>query len=226
MKQLFIIIIISFLFIQNGFSQKSDDIKNRFIIKVMPLSIIDFTPRYRLGVEYVTDGRMAYGVDFGVGNSTINPMSSWRFGGDFWKENYEFFEVRPEIKFLFKNRKSHYFYSSVEFFYMQMESLLRDGHYEKENSNVEINFDKAIIHKQKYGMHLKVGINLIAFRHINFDFYGGVGFAVRTYNYTDIENPVVGTESIFVEWMPQSFLFEGTSVIPHLALGFKLGYTF
>jgi hypothetical protein len=44
-------------------------------------------------------------------------------------------------------------------------------------------------------------------------------------NASDIINPIEGEGPIFVEWVPQNFLFEGESVIFHLTGGFKIGNT-
>lgn len=62
-------------------------------------------------------------------------------------------------------------------------------------------------------------------RRFNLDFYGGIGVAKRIITYTDVVNPVVSGEQIFVEF-PSYYLVEGESVILHLTLGCKLGYTF
>ena len=57
------------------------------------------------------------------------------------------------------------------------------------------------------------------------DLYGGIGVAKRIITYTDVVNPVKSTEQMFVEF-PSYNLVEGESVILHLTLGMKIGYTF
>jgi len=223
MKQLILITFLSLLFIQKGFSQESSELRNNIGIKVMPLSMIDYTPRLRFGLEYISNKKLGYSIDFGIGNKFLN---QWRLDGMIWGQDYSFYEIRPEIKYLFVNNKNYYFYSALELFYLNMKDILESGHYKKENSNVETTYESARFNKQKYGVHLKGGINLIISERLNFDFYGGFGFAKRTISYTDVLNPVDGTESIFVEWAPKNYLFEGESIIFHMTLGVKIGYTF
>lgn len=223
MKHSIMVIFLSLFFIQNCFSQENCEVRNWLTFKVMPFSMIDYTPRLRLGLEYKSNKKLGYSIDFGIGNNFLN---QWRLNGMIWGQEYSFFEIRPEVKYLFKNSQNYYFYGAMEFFYIDMKDFLESGHYEKENSNVETTYESATFNKQKYGLHLKGGMNIIVSNRLNFDFYGGFGFAKRTISYTDVVNPVDGTEPIFVEWIPQPYLFEGESIIFHMTLGVKIGYTF
>jgi hypothetical protein len=221
MKQLIIIGLLSLINFQNIFTQESSLNKNRLNLKIMPLSVIDYAPRYRIGLEYISKGRLGYGIDLGIGNDFLN---KWR-SEDLWGPDYSFYEARPEIKYVFGWGEYYYSYCALEFFYMDMRVLLESGHYEKEDSNVETTYDLAKFSKQKYGIHLKYGINIIVFKNLNFDLYGGIGVAKRIITYTDVVNPVDQTGPIFIEF-PSNYLFEGESVFLHLSLGFKIGYTF
>jgi len=222
MKQLIIIALLSLLFLQNIFSQESYENKNNLNFKIMPLSMIDYTPRFRCGLEFISKNRLGYSIDLGIGNYFLN---KWRIDGMIWGHDYRLYEIRPEIKYIFLRDENCYLYCATEFFYINMRDILESGRYQKENSCVETTYDSAKFSKQKYGIHLKGGVNLIAFRQLNFELYGGIGFAKRIITYTDVVNPVEKTWPIFVEF-PSSYLFEGESVISHMTLGLKIGYTF
>ena len=79
--------------------------------------MIDHNPRLRVGVEYISDKKLGYSIDFGMGNNFLN---HWRLNGLVWGQDYSFFEVRPEIKYLFKNTQKSYTYAAFEFFFINM----------------------------------------------------------------------------------------------------------
>jgi len=185
--------------------------------------MIDHNPRLRVGVEYISDKKLGYSIDFGMGNNFLN---HWRLNGLVWGQDYSFFEVRPEIKYLFKNTKKSYTYAALEFFFINMRDVLESGSYQKANSRIETTFDRATFNKEKYGLHLKGGINYFVSNRLNIDFFGGIGFAKRNFSYANIVNPVDRTTTIFVEWIPKDYLFAGESTFFHTTLGVKIGYTF
>ncbi len=221
MKQLILVILIAFLFTNNSFSQNRPGGEERFIIKFMPLSAIDFTPRYRFGVEYVAMENVAFSVDIGVGNTDIN---KWRLDGSKWGNDYTFYEIRPEVKYLWLNKKSFYLYTGLEIFYMKMEDYLENGHYDQEFTSTRVYYDRAVYNKEKFGAHIKGGINLIA-GHFNFDFYLGIGVAQRTNTYSNVVLAPQGSVFPIYDFDWGFYKIEGTTVIPHLALGFKIGYS-
>ncbi len=223
MKRSILVLLLAFIVIQNCASQETYEARDYLIIKAMPLSMIDYRPRLRFGLEYKANNRLGYSIDLGIGNMYLN---RWRLDGLIWGQDYSFFEIRPELKYIFENTQDYYLYFALELFYMEMSDHLLSRYYEKENSNVKTTFESATLNKQKYGFHLKAGANIIAYKRLNIDIYGGFGFAKRNIAYTDVVNPVTGTEAIFLEWGPQPELFEGESTIFHIALGLKMGYTF
>ncbi len=224
MRQIFIIALIILSF-QNSFSQGYYEPQNRTGIKIMPFSMIDNNPRLRLGLEYISNDRIGVSIDFGIGNNVINHN---RLKDTKWGQDYSLIEVRPEIKYLFKNRKYFYFYNSIECFYITMKDVLESDSYQLENSNKWISYDRARFSKQKYGVHFKVGINIIAYDKFNFDFYGGVGVAQRVISYSKVINPSEGYYDDWSDgdWFGESYDQEGKSVFVNLSLGVKFGYTF
>ncbi len=221
MKQLFAIVLLSFLLTQNISSQEITEIKNHLNFNIMPLSMVDPTPRFRFGVEYIPKNRIGYSIEVGIGNNFLN---KWRLNAPFGHD-YSFFEIRPEIKYILKGSDYYYPYLATEFFYINMNDYLESGHYWNGNSNIETTYDAAKFSKQKYGIHFIGGMNLSVWRRLNLDFYGGIGVAKRIITYTDVVNPVESPEQMFVEF-PSYYLVEGESVILHLTLGMKIGYRF
>lgn len=219
MKKLILVLFFFLNIAQNSFSQENPMPTSNLSIKLMPLSMFDSSPRYRIGLEYISNKKLGYTLDIGYGNYALN---QWRFSGK--EQDYSLFEIRPEIKYLFWRHKNNYLYAALEGFYINEKNIFETGHYQRENLDLEITFDSAKFQRQKYGAHLKLGFNLSAFERFSLDIYGGFGVARRIISYTDVVNPVVGEWPIFVEWLPQPDLFEGEQTIFHLALGFKIGY--
>lgn len=214
---------LSFLQSNRTFAQDNSDKKKNLTVKIMPLSMVDFTPRLRLGLEFTSSSKLGYCIDLGIGNNFIN---HYRLSDTKWGQNYRFYEIRPEVKYLFISRKRFYLYSAAELFFISMYDHLESDYYRTKHTSIQISFDKATFHKEKYGMHLKGGINLIAADRFNFDFYAGLGLAKRVISYTNVVNPVESTVSIFDEWWPESNVYEGESTVLHLSLGVRMGYTF
>lgn len=221
MKHIIIIIALQLIFTQLIFSQENDTTPKNIAITFMPLSIIDYTPRYRFGIDYNPNHKFSYSIDIGIGHSKIN---DWRLNGLMYGNDYLLYELRPEVKYFFRYDPDFRYYYAVEFFYINMRDVFEDSHYQKENSNVETWYDKARFKRQKYGYHLILGAHHSIFKQLYVDLYGGIGMAKRIIRYTDIVNPRATEEPIFIEWMPQNELFEGESVTLHLALGFKFGF--
>lgn len=225
MKKITLIALLLFLFVQKGQAQKQNDFgaSPALGVKIMPLSMIDFTPRYRFGIEYISGKKFGYSLDVGFGNSFFN---QWRLSGLIWGRDYTFWEVRPEFKYLFARTKDYYFYVATELFYMDMRDLLLAGQYQKKNALIETTYESARFNKQKYGLHFKCGINVVVSEYFQVEFYAGMGLAERIIYYTDVRNPMDGAREVIARWFPQNHLFEGRNTIFHPALGLKFGYSF
>lgn len=140
--------------------------------------MFDPGPRYRIGLEYISDKQLGYTVDIGYGNHTLN---RWRFSDK--NRVYSLFEIRPEIKYLFLRHRNHFLYGAIEGFYINENKILGSGHYQRENADFEIRFDRAKFRRQKYGARLKLGLNLSVFERFSLDVYGGFGVAHRNISY-------------------------------------------
>ena len=91
MKQTLLIIIFSVLLISNSFSQENPPIDNTLNFKVMPVSLLAYNPRHRVGLEYIAQNRWAYTFDFGFGNYTLNKR---RVNGLKWGKGLYLFRIK------------------------------------------------------------------------------------------------------------------------------------
>jgi len=187
--------------------------------------MIDRTPRLRLGAEYNFNNTFAYCLEIGVGNTFINKN---RLSGSLGKENYQFFEVRPEVKYYFNNSatKKTSMYCATELFFITAGCKYFDSYYHLANRELITYYDEATFRKIKYGCHIKGGIKQVLFKRVTIDFYGGLGIAKRKIAYSDVVNPDTGDYSVFEEWLPQPEQYEGESTFTHLTGGCKIGWMF
>lgn len=223
MKRFFALFVIFLLFSQNLLSQNKNLESDRFLITIMPYSMIDYSPRFRFGVEYYSTEKFGYSLDFGFGNNILGLQNG------IWSENYSLLEFRSELKYFFVLKEYIAFYAGTEFFLIHTQDLRHDGWYRKELSpqaddlNLMTSFDFATFNRQKYGAHLKVGLKLIAFKRVDFDFYAGIGAAFRTVEYSQVVNPIDETYYIFNDGVESVNTNEGESLLFHIALGGKIG---
>lgn len=222
MKQLIVLVSLILLFTHDLYSQEDFESGSSLRVEVSPLTMIYYTPRFRFGFEFLSNNKLGYSINFGIGNSSLNKA---RLDGLIFGNDYSFFEIRPEIKYVLIKNEDNSFYCATELFYIKMRDQFKSGHYQKKDSYNEIVYDSAIFNKQKTGVHFKAGIGINIFKRLDFDLYGGVGIAERKIDYSDIVNPIEGERPIFVEWIPQPDLFEGKSVIFQLTMGYKIVYT-
>ncbi len=223
MKRYLILIILLFSFAYSLKSQNEDMQSARFELTLMPYSIIDYSPRIRMGLEYYSSARLGYSLDFGYGNSGLIDLLNRN-----WGEEYQLFEFRAELKYFFVLKKSIAFYVGSEFFTINTQDVLAYSWYRKSNSlpnelDIITNYDRADFYRQKYGAHLKAGLKLIAFHRIDFDFYAGIGVANRDIKYTHVINPRDEEYHSYQDFWPDRRANEGQQFIMHFALGIKMG---
>lgn len=224
MKRFLTLIIILLVFSQNLKSQNEDLQTSRFELTIMPYSLIDFSPRLRMGLEYYSSDRLGYSIDFGYGNSYLNQMLERDRG-----EDYFLFELRAELKYFFILKEYFAMYCGTEFFSIYTEDYMENDWYRKEVYPNHVDFywvtryEFAKFTRQKYGAHLKFGIKLIAFKKVDFDFFVGLGAAYRTITYSEVIKPVDEEYNAFDEWFSDRNANEGESVLLHMALGIKVG---
>jgi len=226
MKRFLALLLILLIFSQNLKSQNEDLQTSRFELSIMPYSLIDYNPRLRLGFEYYSSDKLGYSMDFGIGagNSIFNQVFEREKS-----QGYALYEFRTELKYFFVLKEYIAFYVGPEFFFITTEDVLEYGWYRKEDYpqqndlDMITSYDRADFYRQKYGMHIKAGLKLIAFKRVDFDFYTGIGVAYRIVEYRNVNNPVDEKYRILSDLWSEHHASEGESFLFHIALGIKVG---
>lgn len=218
----YILIFITALFVLSWplCAQENEEDPRSLEFHTMPFTLLDFSPRLRLGAEYRINQRFACALDCGFGNNDLN---GWVLRETIWKNDYSFFEVRPELKYYFpRPDEITEFYVATELFFIKTGSILNNGYYHPEDQSFIVYYDKATFSKQKAGLHFKGGFTL-SFSRFDFDFYGGMGIAYRNIDYSHEINPSPEEDPVFEEWFGHAYKYEGGVVLPHITVGCKLG---
>lgn len=223
MKKTFICITILLSIIQLGRAQYSPDTTRKLDFHITPITFIDYSPRIRIGVEYTNKWNLGYSLNFGYGDDAIPEITGMYMAG----ENYQFFEIRPEIKYYLNSSFQRVRpYISAELFGIFLTMDRKDSYYYPDEGVGVIYFDKAKVEKLKYGSHIKLGVKVFSIRKISIDAYAGIGMANRDVSYYGIKNPISQPEGVFEEWFINQLKIEGSKLIPHLTLGLKFGLFF
>ena len=221
----FLTILLTLLFFSQNLKAQNEDLEtSRFVATLMPFSLIDFNPHIRMGLEYYSSERLGYSIDFGYGNNSF----SQTFDRDLSTE-YAFYEFRAELKYFFVLREYIAFYVGSEFFSITTEDVLEAGWYRKseypQQGDLDLitNYERADFFRQKFGVHVKAGLKLIAFKRVDFDFYAGLGAAYRNIEYSNVVNPRDDEYHAWQDFWSERQANEGRELIFHMALGIKAG---
>ncbi|MCF6241100.1 MAG: PorT family protein [Bacteroidales bacterium] len=190
---------------------------------IMPYTLIDYTPRWRIGFLYYNGAHWSYNLGLGLGNHKLNKQRADDMSLSY---DYLFSEIRPEIKYYFHPKKYFRYYVSGEVFAIFMFDTKTNAYYHKKNANLIVYYDRAEFYKQKYGLNIKNGIELIAWSFLRFDFYLGLGIAYRNISYKNVINPNEGEYYVFEEWWGHAYKYEGQKINPNLTLGLNIGIEF
>lgn len=215
-----IIVLISLPLI--SFSQDKELIGRSLEIHVMPLALINSSPRLRFGIEYNVSSKLGYSLEIGAAKSFLNQgiVKEWSGGID-----YSFLEIRPEIKYYFFKAADNYssLYCATELFYMMKHDVQVDDFYFPENTYSIIKFKYANYSKVKYGIHIKGGIKQLLFKRFDLDLYGGIGVANLKIDYSNVVNPYYNDGKEVDEFLHPNKQI-GETVILHVTFGLKIGW--
>lgn len=179
-----------------------------------PVASYDYSPRWRMGIEYNTENRLSYSLDVGYGNYTLN---KFRVNGLKWGEDYNFFEARPEVKYYFPQNRTGKIYAGIELLFLQLNNTF---------TNISLDnvaYEEAIFHKRKFGGHFKTGTTYYIGR-LLVELSGGIGLAHRNRYYTDIVNPQPIYYYDSRENWGDGHKKVGKSIIWHFTYNLKIGF--
>ncbi len=208
----------------NIYAQKDniEDYSNASYLTINTLSSLNtFSPRWRAGYIKNINDKWKIGLDIGYG---IRNLSFSGFG-DKIGNDYQLWEIRPELYYILKPERKTKKYFSIELFYINHTDVFFHEHYISKNKEY-LSYNKANFKRYKYGFHLKYGFIIYSKKRLGFNLYSGLGLKIRNVIFSKVINPKIDLDYserdmvIFDEYKG----IEGSNFGVNLTLGFKLYY--
>jgi len=202
-------------------AQELNQQKGSLGIHIVPLSLFDFNPRLRLGLE-LRENRLGYNIELGWANHLFKDLAITE---TIWSDHYSFLEVRPGIKRYSYESERMEKYFGAELFYSYLSDQLFLDDYHEQNTGQNIYFEKANFHRHKIGLMLLAGFKWLVGNRFTIDYSSGFGFAHRSISYTDQVNPqIIEMDLEREEFYTPARKKEGEYVIPQLSFQLKFGF--
>lgn len=198
-------------------SARAASIENTGVsVHMMPFSLFNNPSRLRLGAQY-KHKRFGYLLDLEYGTDKLRVV----FGGDA-DPDYRFFGFRPEFRYdLNWMKRGGGYYLGLELPFT-VKNNSHNGNLVDRDDNFFYVQD-ALERRLRISAILKIGRQLIAFRHLYLDGYFGAGVAYRHLSYSRLENTGPPEEQTS-EWGCCELKKHGGLIRVEVALGLRLGY--
>ncbi len=209
----------------NGNAQSNIDNKsseNSYITFNLFSPINNLNPRWRVGYIKPINEKWKIGLDAGYGNRNISLTGLRTKIG----ENYQLWEIRPELYYILKPDRKTKNYFSLELFFINHKDVFYDDYFYTEN-NGAFSYDKANYFRKKYGFNLKYGFIIYSKKRVGFNVYTGLGLRFRKNTFSNVENPNTaylgpeGGDMLGIYYYKNT---EGTRFGANFSFGMKLYY--
>lgn len=188
-------------------------------------SIDPFNPRWRVGYINNINPHWKLGVEFGYGSRSLSLFTyEWFTFGRNIEDNYQLWEVRPELYYVFNPNRKSIGYVSSELFYIHHTDIYHNDNITTKNNGF-FKYESANYRRQKYGFLVKSGIFINTRSKIGLNIYTGLGFRFRNNTLSNIIEPIPykdRRDMIVIEYNELEGLYFGFNY----SLGFRLFYKF
>lgn len=207
------------LFSATANSQDSTGVKNEIDLSLIsPLNYAG--PHIAVGYYRFIKPDLQIGLDIGYGGKeTKNHDATEGFVG----ENYNYFTVKPEVRFFLDQESTIQHFIGVEAFYMRLSDQYLDSHYFTVESQA-YEFEKADYRRVKYGANFLYGFKLRINRYIAVIQENGIGLRMRSIDYHNVQGETESNQkSVFAI---SNFKKEGNTFMFNFFFDLKLAITF
>lgn len=223
---LFVFILISLDF----YGQAVNNEPAKSIVTVSLFSpLLNYAPRWNVGYIKKINEQYWVGIDFGYGNA--NTAVNFAKSGKWIHDNYQLFEIRPEIYYDLNPKSKLKHLISVELFYINHKDSFKNSTYFDTNENSYYHYDTADYSRIKSGLNVNYNMIFNIYKNLAFMQKIGVGFRQRNVTYTNIINKVENLDPYpkdnFIPFNIDTFIKEtGIKNSFNLNLELKLIYKF
>ncbi len=218
---------LAFLFIIIGYAQTETDsaeissTKKSYLTLDLSTPVNIVAPRYRIGYIQTLSPKWKIGVDLGYGSE----YTTFKTFINNDNSDYQLFEVRSEVYYVFNpTRRVSQYISGEVYVVLHSEEYTYDTFYD--DDDLSIHYDKADMHREKYGVNLKYGVFVPFGNKVGMNAYIGAGPRIRNVEFDNLVNPNVYDDYIDDEFgfVNHHYVEEGTNFGFNFALGFKFFY--
>lgn len=191
-----------FLFAVNFYGQEKNKDDFNSIITLGAFSPIAYrAPRWNLGFIRKIDKRYWIGLDLGYGNDNIS--INYAEEGGWINNDYNLYEIRPEIYYNLRPSSKLRHLLSVELFYINHTDKFKNSWFYDLNDNTYYTYDYADYERIKMGVNLNYNLVFNITKNFGLMQKVGFGFRYRNVRYSNIINK---TEDPYFE-EPEGFIF-------------------
>ncbi len=206
-------------------AQKNDNIesspakKESYLTFDVFSSLNKYSPRWRIGYIRGIHPKWKIGLHAGYGNKNI---SYTQFIDEMFEEDYELWEIRPELYYVMKQTKKVTSYGSFELYYIHHKDVFHHISYRQFEGGC-IRYDQADYFRQKYGFNFNIGRFKNLGRKFGLNSYLGLGLKIRNNAFSNLIHPI--PTQCFERDMYDDFEYrelEGLEYGFNISVGFKL----
>lgn len=178
---LFVILSLSYSFTS---AQDNVEPKAGFITLNLTSATISYCPRWDLGYYRSLNDRFIVGVEVGYGN--YDSSVGFTMDNDILNEDYQLFEIRPEVMYIINPKRRTKKFFSGEIFYISHTDAFTTSRFNE--NGYEYTFDSADFKRIKYGFNLNYGMVINFTKNFGMIPKVGLGFRHRDVKYSNIVN--------------------------------------
>jgi hypothetical protein len=170
---------------QNDNSIENSSVKKESYLTFDVFSSLNtFSPRGRVGYIKGINQKWKIGLNLGYGNKNI----SYTYFADKFEEDYELWEIRPELYYIIKQNQKSSTYGSVEIYYINHKDIFHDSYYWPVSGGY-YSFEQADYFRQKYGFNFNIGKFIYMGKWFGLNIFTGLGLKIRNNSFSNIVNP-------------------------------------
>ena len=204
---------------QNDNSIENSSVKKESYLTFDAFSSLNtYSPRWRFGYVKGISPKWKLGLNLGYGNSNI----SYTGFAENYEEDYELWEIKPELYYNLRQTQKSTTYGSFELYYINHQDIYHDYYYLPIGGGV-IRYDQADYLRQKYGFNFNIGTFIHMGKWFGMNIFTGVGFKIRNNSFSNIVNPEPADPD-FIEMLSHIDMYDDNEY--KVAEGLDYGFNF
>ena len=210
------------LFLSTAFSLQGQEAETRLpllALKASPFGIANINvPTLMAGAEIWPLENVGIYLEYGFPANFGKPIKG--------KLDWHFKRMRASLRYYFTRDSKRAAYIGIGMDYVP-QSYRRENDYVRTEDGTIFSYTSSKIQKDLFSTLVSGGFQLISKDKFLFEIYFGLGSKKRKIKHNIAPNGATEIAELpFEEWFGKPDRHEGTTTLPHVDMGFKIGYTF